>query len=116
MTKIPKNERRQSAKERERLKKFKAIKTAVPLVLTLLLLVVVYIFILVPDSPGVVLSRGLYNSFDQTKQKSWRYDGSFGDKDSGFAAEYSGQKASNGDDEFFIKFSVKEGNSHWCTS
>jgi hypothetical protein len=53
----------------------------------------------------------LYNSFDQTKQKSWRYDGSFGDKDSGFAAEYSGQKSNTGDNEFYIKFSVKEGNA-----
>jgi hypothetical protein len=110
MTKIPKSERRLSAKERERRNKVKVFKTAVPLVVTLLLLGLVYVFVLVPVRPSVVLSNALYNSLDQTKQKSWRYDGSFGDKDSGFAAEYSGQKSSNGDNEFFIKFSAK-GNS-----
>lgn len=108
MAKIPKTDRRQSAKERERLKKLNVFKTAVPLVLTVLLLAVVYVMVLLPDSPEVVLKRALSNSLNQTKQKSWRYDGSFGDKDSGFAAEYSGQKSNTGDSEFYIKFSAKD--------
>jgi hypothetical protein len=108
MATIPKTARRQSAKERERTKKLNVFKTAVPLVLTVLLLGVVYVLVLLPDSPEVVLKRALYNSLDQTKQKSWRYDGSFGDKDNGFSAEYSGQKSNTGDTEFFIKLAVKD--------
>ena len=63
MTKIPKNERRMSTKERQRTEKLKVFKTAVPLVLTLILLGAVYLLVLMPDSPKVVLSRALHNSF-----------------------------------------------------
>lgn len=108
MSKLPKTERRQSTKERARTKKLNVFKTAVPLVLTMLLLAAVYVFVLFPDSPEIVLKRALFNSLDQTKQKSWRYDGTFGDKDSGFSAEYSGQKSNTGDTEFFIKLSAKD--------
>jgi len=108
MSKELQTNRRVSAKERARLKKLNVFKTAVPLVLTVLLLAVVYVLVLLPDKPELVLKRSLYNSLDQSKQKSWRYDGSFGDKDNGFSAEYSGQKAQNGDNEFFLKLMAKD--------
>jgi hypothetical protein len=55
-----------------------------------------------------VLSRAVLNSLDQSKQKSWRYDGSFGDKDTKLDGEMTGQKAKNGDSEFYIKLSTKD--------
>lgn len=108
MSKIPKTDHRLSKKERERLKKLQVIKTVIPLVLTLTLLAVVYVLVLVPDTPMVVLKRALFNSLDTTKQRSWRYDGSFGDKDTGLAAEYSGQKTRSDESEFYIKLSAKD--------
>jgi hypothetical protein len=87
----------------ERNKRFAAFRTAVPLVLTLLLLGLVYVFVLLPDSPSNSLKNAILNSFDADKQKSYRYDGSFGDTNRGYEGEYSGQKANNGNTEFRVR-------------
>jgi hypothetical protein len=87
----------------ERLKRIAAIKTAIPLLLTLGLLALVYVFVLIPEEPSNVLKRAVINSTDSTKYKSLRYDGTFGDTNRGLEGEYAGQKASSGDAEFRVR-------------
>lgn len=95
----------------QRQKKLAAIKTAVPLVLTLLLFVVLYILVLRPEEPQNILKRAIINSSDSSKYKSVRYNGSFGDTDRGLRAEYSGQVSSNGDKEFRFRLNQDEVSS-----
>jgi len=90
-------------KSTELSKRAAAFRTAVPLVLTLLLLGLVYMFVLFPDSPSNSLKNAILNSFDAEKQKSFRYDGTFGDTNRGYEGEYSGQKAQNGNSEFRVR-------------
>ncbi|MCA9346980.1 hypothetical protein KC930_00155 [Candidatus Saccharibacteria bacterium] len=99
---------RRTKAEREKAKKFDRFKTAVPLVLTLLLLGLVYFFVLKPDSPATIFKNAVYNSLENAGQKSWRYDGSFGDQDSDIAAEYNGQHAQNGDQDFNLTITSKQ--------
>jgi hypothetical protein len=100
--------KRLSAQARQRNKRISRIKAILPLLITFILLASIYIFVLAPDRPDVVLRRVMFKSFDQSVQKSWRYDGSMGDKDQGLAIEFNGQKASNSDNEFFVKLEAKD--------
>ena len=84
-------------------KKLAAVKTAVPLLLTMILLGVVYVFVLFPESPAALLKRSVLNSLDSDKQQSYRYDGTFGDTNRGIRGEYAGQKSSTGYTQFEIK-------------
>jgi hypothetical protein len=111
MTKRNPQKSKQTKEAAEQKKRTAAFKTAVPLVLTLLLLGAVYLFVLLPESPANALKGAILNSLDSEKQKSFRYDGSFGDTNRGIAGEYAGQKASNGDSEFRVRLKDDEKNT-----
>jgi len=101
----------QDKKSVEQKKSIQVFKTAVPLLITTALLALVYLFVLTPAKPINVLKSALTNTFDAEKQKSLRYDGSFGDENNDLQAEFNGQKGANGDKSFALKITHKETSS-----
>jgi hypothetical protein len=94
--------KKDKAEQTRRTKRLNAIKTALPLFVTLALLGVVYYFVLVPVKPENTLRNAIINTLDSEKQKSVRISGSFGSEDSDIEAEYSYQLASDSDSSFNI--------------
>lgn len=101
----------QKNKTVEQKKSVQAFKTAVPLLITTILLAVVYVFVLTPVKPINVLKGAFSNTFDAEKQKSLRFDGSFGDEDNDLEAEFNGQKGANGDRSLALKITHKDESS-----
>lgn len=107
---MPKTKRSPKIKKQsaEESKTNKALKTALPLVVTMLLLIVLYVLVLVPKKPENELKKAFFNTFDSTKQKSGRYDGTIGIEEGGIKIEFNGQKASNGDTSSSYKLTQKD--------
>ncbi len=102
----PKKESKQRPSEAN--KRLQALKTALPLVVTLLLLGVVYLMVLLPDSPEMQLKSAILNSVDSDKQKSFRYDGTYVDTNRTVDLEFSGQVSSSDSEVFRSKYKYQD--------
>lgn len=96
------------AVDRESKRSLAALKTAVPLVLTVLLLGLVYLFVLMPVKPENILKKSIQNTFNRDKQKSMRFDGTFGTEEPNLKGEYSAQYASNDDMSILVSVDYKD--------
>lgn len=86
-------------------KSAQVFKTALPLAITTVLLGLIYVLVLIPVKPENILKSAFYNTFDTTKQKSGRFDGTIGSEENDIQVEFNGQKSNNGDVSSSVKLS-----------